>query len=244
VLVARLKRKYAIYDIFSFSNESWLIDSCNKASSIGLNATIPPAKSATELASDIVRFYQQHNSTTSNDMSTSDKQPIRKLLFLCGDRRLDDLPNTLKIHDDLISLKELVVYKTSLNQSLDELRDLLNRADPTQLWLCFFSPSGVEALFEQKLIPIDRISRRSDHQDESDCVHIDCTDQNSNGASIKLAAIGQTTATAVRSHYGVCHAIAKQPCATGLYEAISHFDLHQTASWYFCCITEPTACWT
>lgn len=62
----------------------------------------------------------------------------KPLLFLCGDRRRDELPD--RLHEGGVSVDELCVYKTKPMSRLD-LTD-----NPTPDWIVFFSPSGVEAM--------------------------------------------------------------------------------------------------
>jgi len=60
------------------------------------------------------------------------------LLFLCGNRRRDALPNALR--DAGRAFEELVVYETHPRTTLD-----LPASEPRP-WLVFFSPSGLEAV--------------------------------------------------------------------------------------------------
>jgi len=62
----------------------------------------------------------------------------RRLLFLCGDRRRDELPDRLR--EGGIELEEICVYRTLLRGDLD----FSGLARPE--WIVFFSPSGVEAV--------------------------------------------------------------------------------------------------
>ncbi|MEP0546083.1 MAG: uroporphyrinogen-III synthase [Rhodothermales bacterium] len=63
------------------------------------------------------------------------------LLFLCGDRRRDALPDRLRATG--IAVEERVVYRTLLDASA--LREPTGRPPD---WVVFFSPSGVEAAQE------------------------------------------------------------------------------------------------
>lgn len=62
----------------------------------------------------------------------------RSLLFLCGNRRRDELPD--KLREAAIDFEELCVYHSHRKESLD----LTAYAEPA--WLVFFSPSGVQAV--------------------------------------------------------------------------------------------------
>jgi uroporphyrinogen-III synthase len=64
--------------------------------------------------------------------------PETPLLFLCGNRRRDDLPDGLRSAG--VAFEELVVYETRTRTDLS----LPPPAEAT--WLAFFSPSGVEAV--------------------------------------------------------------------------------------------------
>jgi uroporphyrinogen-III synthase len=65
------------------------------------------------------------------------KDGTSELLFLCGDRRREELPQTL--HKQGIIFKELVVYET---------HNILENNGATLFpprWLVFFSPSSIES---------------------------------------------------------------------------------------------------
>lgn len=62
----------------------------------------------------------------------------KTLLFLCGNRRRDTLPDALT--DARIPFEELVVYETHTRS------DLALPAGAPGDWLAFFSPSGIEAI--------------------------------------------------------------------------------------------------
>jgi uroporphyrinogen-III synthase len=73
--------------------------------------------------------------------------PETPLLFLCGNRRRDDLPNGLR--NAGVAFEELVVYETRTRTDLS----LPPPAEAT--WLAFFSPSGVEAVQRADAGPLD-----------------------------------------------------------------------------------------
>ncbi len=64
----------------------------------------------------------------------------RPLLFLCGSRRRDELPD--KLRRTGIDFEELCVYESRPRARLD----LPSHPDPD--WVAFFSPSGVQAVIE------------------------------------------------------------------------------------------------
>ena len=77
----------------------------------------------------------------------ADAEPETPLLFLCGNRRRDDLPDGLR--DAGIPFEELVVYETRARSDLS----LPPPGDET--WLAFFSPSGLEAVRRADTGPLD-----------------------------------------------------------------------------------------
>ncbi len=84
---------------------------------------------ASELADQIVR-----------------SEPDPPLLFLCGNRRRDELPEELR--NAGIDFDELVVYETRPRTDLS----LPPPGDET--WLTFFSPSGLEAIQQAETGPL------------------------------------------------------------------------------------------
>lgn len=67
----------------------------------------------------------------------ADVGPTAPLLFLCGNRRRDELPDRLRAEE--ITVDELVVYETHPRT------DLTLPPPGGETWLAFFSPSGIEA---------------------------------------------------------------------------------------------------
>lgn len=61
----------------------------------------------------------------------------KPLLFLCGDRRLEDLPDMLEQAG--VAVDELCVYSTLPRSDID----VSHRPDPD--WIVFFSPSGLDS---------------------------------------------------------------------------------------------------
>ncbi|MEX0821612.1 MAG: uroporphyrinogen-III synthase [Rhodothermales bacterium] len=113
-------------------------------------------------------------------------EPIHnQLLFLSGDRRLDELPSTLR--DAGTPFAELCVYETRLRPEIDW------PVDRPVDWIVFFSPSGIEA--------------------------VEGTDPGLLEA-VHVAAIGETTATALRDRGVEVDAVATEPNAQALSEAV------------------------
>lgn len=76
----------------------------------------------------------------------ADSDPPAPLLFLCGNRRRDDLPEGLRAAG--VAFEELVVYET-------RAREDLSLPPPAEgRWLVFFSPSGLEAVRRAKRGPL------------------------------------------------------------------------------------------
>jgi len=67
------------------------------------------------------------------------KHKTEKFLFPCSDKRRNDIPEFMGLHD--LHLNEAVMYETVS-------ADLSDLADITYDILCFFSPSGIKSLFE------------------------------------------------------------------------------------------------
>ncbi|MFB6272214.1 MAG: uroporphyrinogen-III synthase [Salinibacter sp.] len=67
--------------------------------------------------------------------------PSTPLLFLCGNRRRETLPDRLRAAD--VSFEELIVYETRTRQDLTLPP---SRGASAETWLVFFSPSGLEAV--------------------------------------------------------------------------------------------------
>lgn len=113
--------------------------------------------------------------------------PVKPLLFLCGDRRRDTLPDRLRAAG--VAFAELVVYRTIGDASA--LEACLSERPG---WLAFFSPSGVEAALE-----LDGISWNS----------------------LSAAAIGPTTADALRAAGIRPAAVAASPTPDALVAAVT-----------------------
>lgn len=73
----------------------------------------------------------------------------RPLLFLCGNRRRDELPDALR--QAAIDFEELCVYQSHPKESLD----LTAYADPA--WVVFFSPSGVQAVRDEGRLDLNSV---------------------------------------------------------------------------------------
>jgi uroporphyrinogen-III synthase len=113
----------------------------------------------------------------------------RPLLFLCGDRRRDALPNRLRATKT--AFDERVIYRTV--GDADGLPEAVERQRPD--WLVFFSPSGVETA--------DVLAGPSWNR-------------------IRKAAIGPTTADALRAAGFAPDAVAADPTPDALVAALLH----------------------
>ena len=71
---------------------------------------------------------------------------IEKVIYFCGDQRLDELPETLKVNG--ISVEEIVVYETI--QTPVEIQK-------NYQGIVFFSPSAVHSFFSLNTIPTNTI---------------------------------------------------------------------------------------
>lgn len=117
--------------------------------------------------------------------------PTRPLLFLCGNRRRDTLPNRLQ--EVGLAFDELVVYETRLRRDLTLPPP---RPSSGTSWLVFFSPSGVEAVEQAPSV---------------DPVQL---------PEYRIAAIGPTTAGALEEAGWAVDAVASEPSPHGLVQAI------------------------
>lgn len=106
------------------------------------------------------------------------------VLFPCSNRRREDLPRSLRAEG--IDVEEAVVYETELQRP--ELP-----AAPIE-WAVFFSPSGVEAAFEDRSFPWNRL---------------------------RTAAIGPTTAEALARAPAPASAVAAEPTPEALVRALA-----------------------
>lgn len=186
--------------------------------------------SATELANYIIEYF--HSSSTTSTAN------IKPLLFLCGNRRRDDLPNLLHQHN--IPLQEMIVYQTEYyntslgSESSNPPEDLSHLVNPPiePSWIVFFSPSGVEALEETILL---RSSIDNNNNNNNNRINL----YKEWFKTVKIGAIGQTTASAIREIFGfdhsssstsscIPHAIATKPNAISLMEAILLYERQQT----------------
>ena len=109
------------------------------------------------------------------------------LLFLCGDRRRDELPDRLS--EAGVPVEERVVYHT-----IPDASALTDVPSSVPDWVVFFSPSGVEAANSVEAFPWNRV---------------------------RVAAIGPTTADALREAGSAPAAVATTPTPEALVTALS-----------------------
>jgi len=69
---------------------------------------------------------------------------VKPFLFLCGNIRRDELPDTLKAAN--IKLEEVTTYETHQGVQTEQDWKLKPAADGRRLWAVVFSPSGVQCL--------------------------------------------------------------------------------------------------
>ena len=127
----------------------------------------------------------------------------KQVLFLCGDKRRDDLPEVLARGG--VECSEVVVYGSVLVEEVDIPPVFTNRQQgkELELWCVFFSPSGL------------------------DCI---CKDHNMGKiqpiSGIKVGAIGQTTASAVENKaslgFTLC-AVAEKPNPKSLVQSLEAY---------------------
>ena len=125
------------------------------------------------------------------------------LLFLCGDRRRETLPERLR--GSGIAFEECVVYRTVERAPFE-------RPGESPDWMVFFSPSGVEAVQRTPQEPV--LATR----DEGKLSGID------ERAPVKIAAIGPTTAEALRRAGLVPDVIAEAPTPEVLAGALASHE--------------------
>jgi uroporphyrinogen-III synthase len=148
------------------------------ASPIPFSQVISVASDAIQLGEAIINYFSQ----------CQEGSKPWKLLFPCSNIRRDVLPNMLSKPGLSIELREIVAYNTKKIQCLNSL----SQAKPQ--WWAFFSPSGVNAVFDS--IPLPTNDR------------------------VKIAAIGNTTADALLKLGVSVHAVASKPTPAELLKCI------------------------
>jgi uroporphyrinogen-III synthase len=111
------------------------------------------------------------------------------MLFLCGDTRRPELPQSLQAAGVLFA--ELVIYSTQQHEQLGLGPDAWERLHT----MVFFSPNGARAVHDQLT---SRVSLRS----------------------VRVCAIGPTTAEELRKLGIAVHAVAKRPTAEAVVDEI------------------------
>lgn len=130
---------------------------------------------------------------------------------------------------------ELIVYTTSSRPTLDKdvemLRSSLQEGDP--IWLVFFSPSSAEMVlrvFDSAASQKDGEGRiKRSHEDSGISEGMDTAETGEEcgqdfWSRVKVAAIGETTAKYLAGRNIIVYAVAKEPTAQGLAEAIRHYE--------------------
>eukprot|EP01134_Creolimax_fragrantissima_P007353 CFRG7353T1 len=121
--------------------------------------------------------------------------PQKPIVFLCGDKRREDIPQTLSALE--VPATVLTVYSTGCNANLDS--NLSDTLAQTQIhWAVFFSPSTVEYCLSS-LLQLDN--------------------------NIRLAAIGPTTAERMKDFGVSVEAVSKSPTPSCLAETLRQEQL-------------------
>jgi uroporphyrinogen-III synthase len=157
------------------------------------------------------------------------------LLVIRGDKSTEELQRGLMAGSR--EFTELTVYTTSSRPTLDEdvemLRSSLQEGDP--IWLVFFSPSSAEMVLRS----MDSAARAKEGDGRSKGSHgdggifegVERESRKDCGhnfwSSIRVAAIGETTAKYLAGRNINVDAVAKEPTAQGLAEAIRHYEEDQ-----------------
>ena len=141
-----------------------------------------------------------------------DTQLPPSLLFLCGEKHRDTIPS---VQEKGFLLDKLVVYRSAKRSSSDVIHQLSREQvieyEPGQqrpIWkknlpitICLFSPSGLEALQQSKLLP-------------------SCDDPVFVPKELSLIAIGPTTKRAIEDYGLSCTDTANEPSASGVASAL------------------------
>eukprot|EP00041_Stephanoeca_diplocostata_P023381 m.573126 g.573126 ORF g.573126 m.573126 type:complete len:372 (-) comp22277_c0_seq4:2344-3459(-) len=173
----------------------------------------PHVKNAKELGEAISYYYKQSvDSTPDRNMLTQGAEvtgqsvPEQDVLwFPCSAIARHDLETS--VTDERIRVVRTEVYDTVASVTgVQQLQATLEEATQGQAsafstpWICCFSPSGVDAVGSV----LDKYGCRSEHEP----------------SRIRIAAIGPTTAAALVDTGCTVHAIADEPTALSLMEAI------------------------
>ena len=142
---------------------------------------------------------------------TDGKDSVTRMVFLTGERHRDVIPQKLRAAG--VGLQEVVVYKTGLRPAL--VQDLVKALDDTREgdaryhWVVLFSASAANEIL-QCMGALD---------DSTGEVKSDWFEDAKRRA--RVAAIGPTTAEAMRCEYGfMVDAVAEEPSPEGIRNAI------------------------
>ena len=139
------------------------------------------------------------------DNTAQPTQPTRRLLVLSGNLRRQELFNVLSASS--VAYEELTVYETRTNSRLQQQwQQLADTTDASSGWVCYFSPSGVSgvrqcveaAVSEGEVGEVRRVR----------------------WLALRVAVLGQTSASAVRQAGWTVQAVAESPSPTQLLAAI------------------------
>ena len=138
-----------------------------------------------------------------SDLSQS-TQPSTRLLVLSGNLRREELFTTLT--RAAVQYDELTVYETRTNSRLySEWQQLADRTEADG-WVCYFSPSGVSGVRRC----VEQAASEGEVGEE----------RRVRWLGLRVAALGQTSARAVREAGWTVHAVAESPSPTQLLAAI------------------------
>jgi len=153
------------------------------------------------------------------NMNQQSPEPF-SLLYLCGNRRRDELPTLLQTLN--VSYQEIVVYETQLLQNEHQLDSvtLVYPSGNSWSWFAFFSPSGVESVAEMiSNLHFSSEPLLTSAPDLATWIKLMMEQK-----LIRIAAIGPTTAKACSQLLGNVHIISSKPTSSSLLEALASYN--------------------
>lgn len=174
----------------------------------GIDPVGKAAGSARALGDTIVEYFARLQDCDAGHSADTDRAQDKPVLFMCSRIARVDLVDTLSSAS--ISVEKVVAYDTvasadaSAAVSEAVVKSVEASASSAEVWVAFFSPSGVEAVLPFLLtIPSPVLSR------------------------LRYAAIGSTTANALREGKLEAHAVASKPHPDALVSAIQESTTHE-----------------
>ncbi len=145
-----------INDIATSSNVVAIFTSMNAVESVIQKLSAPPTWKLFTMGGITkeltIQFFGETNFLASAKNATALAEKIvhhggiNKVVYFCGDQRLDELPETLKANG--IAVEEIVVYET-IQTPVDIQKNYTG--------IVFFSPSAVHSFFSLNTIPTNTI---------------------------------------------------------------------------------------